>query len=786
MTSVPHPQADGGGRSQVLRLRERAAYPQLGWFPSFYEVDGPRHASCETVLPSNLVRPLFEIPHILLRVPVGSAEEPWDNAIWMSLDDLQAQLRGALDQQFTALKSQFEQSLAESRREADAEAERQLGEKLAAARAEFDAQVQAAQAEAERRVVEAAELASQAEQQAADARERTAVAEEQAAQAAERVTHAEQQAAQAGERATQAEQQASRAEQQSAQAFERLAHAEQRATELEQRASQAEQRIAHAERKTADAHRQVVEIATLQRQELEQQFQQLLEHHIARTSGEVRRTAELELVAEREQVRQEHDAERQRLLSERDAERQRLIEERDVERERLKRENEAERMRLQIELAVGHQQTLDEERQRLLRERDAERERLQTEREAERQRLQSEREAERQRLQSELEAEHQQAIDAERQRTKDALEAVRQRLQNDLDAERERALGAERQRMQAEFDAERRRSAEAEATRQGEIETERQRLQGEVAQAQAALAAADEQARTDLDALRMHLEGEIAVARAGAAAVVKAVSMPAAAGTGPDAGRIVGAIRALDDSTTLSETLDLLLNHTRALAGRAALFLIDGSRLKAWRGAGIPQVDVQTGESSIGGQDLLARAIQSGRAVQSGPDVPPPPFARLSAKGTALAMPVLLGGRAVAVLYADSGDGALPAGAPDLVDALLRHASTVLAVLTAQRTLDVVTGKPLNGGAVPDPNADDQSARRFARLLVSEIKLYNEAAVRDGRQHRDLLARLGPEIERARRLYEERVPGVGSRHMYFQQELVQTLADGDPSLLGNA
>jgi len=58
LTSVPHPQADEDGRSQVIRLRERAAYPQLGCFPSFYEVDGPRHASYGTVLPSNLVRPL--------------------------------------------------------------------------------------------------------------------------------------------------------------------------------------------------------------------------------------------------------------------------------------------------------------------------------------------------------------------------------------------------------------------------------------------------------------------------------------------------------------------------------------------------------------------------------------------------------------------------------------------------------------------------------------------------------------------------------------------------------
>jgi len=76
-----------------------------------------------------------------------------------------------------------------------------------------------------------------------------------------------------------------------------------------------------------------------------------------------------------------------------------------------------------------------------------------------------------------------------------------------------------------------------------------------------------------------------------------------------------------------------------------------------------------------------------------------------------------------------------------------------------------------------------QSARRYARLLVSEIKLYNEGAVRVGRERRDLRARLGDEIDRARRLYEQRIgTAVPDRETYFHQELVQTLADGDPSL----
>jgi hypothetical protein len=82
---------------------------------------------------------------------------------------------------------------------------------------------------------------------------------------------------------------------------------------------------------------------------------------------------------------------------------------------------------------------------------------------------------------------------------------------------------------------------------------------------------------------------------------------------------------------------------------------------------------------------------------------------------------------------------------------------------------------------------DDDAARRYARLLVSEIKLYHESAVTAGRRDRNLLERLRTEIERARRLYDERVPPpILARTDYFNQELVRTLANGDESLLGQA
>lgn len=76
-------------------------------------------------------------------------------------------------------------------------------------------------------------------------------------------------------------------------------------------------------------------------------------------------------------------------------------------------------------------------------------------------------------------------------------------------------------------------------------------------------------------------------------------------------------------------------------------------------------------------------------------------------------------------------------------------------------------------------------ARRFARLLVSEIKLYNEPKVKDGRSHGDLYDRLREDIDRSRQMYNKRVaPPVAARHDYFHQELVNTLAEGDPAKLG--
>jgi hypothetical protein len=78
-------------------------------------------------------------------------------------------------------------------------------------------------------------------------------------------------------------------------------------------------------------------------------------------------------------------------------------------------------------------------------------------------------------------------------------------------------------------------------------------------------------------------------------------------------------------------------------------------------------------------------------------------------------------------------------------------------------------------------------ARRFARLLVSEIKLYNEEKVKQGRESGDLYDRLKEAIDRSREMYDKRVePPVSSKFDYFHYELVHDLAEGDPNRLGNA
>jgi len=86
---------------------------------------------------------------------------------------------------------------------------------------------------------------------------------------------------------------------------------------------------------------------------------------------------------------------------------------------------------------------------------------------------------------------------------------------------------------------------------------------------------------------------------------------------------------------------------------------------------------------------------------------------------------------------------------------------------------------------ISEDEAQREEARRFARLLVSEIKLYNEEQVDRGREAKDIYKRLRDDIDRSREMFDKRISAdVRANQDYFTDELVRILADGDPDMLG--
>ncbi|HEX3702135.1 MAG TPA: GAF domain-containing protein [Vicinamibacterales bacterium] len=284
--------------------------------------------------------------------------------------------------------------------------------------------------------------------------------------------------------------------------------------------------------------------------------------------------------------------------------------------------------------------------------------------------------------------------------------------------------------------------------------------------------------------------------------------VPAANPVDPDIDRLAQAVRSIGAARSLSEALDTLTDCAGREAARAAVLIVRGGRLRGWRLAGFepdaPSADkIDIAEDDSG---LLADAIRTGHPVsaRAGASSSAPSFAAVPDGHPCerVALPIAIGGQVVAMLYVDEGTTASGAArralnAPRL-EILASYAARCLEAQTAFKAArwlldcqDAAIG--VRDASVPEPEplpaadgADDgdAAARRYARLLVSEIKLYHEPAVVAGRRARDLATRLGDEIARARVLYDQRVPlPLRQRTDYFNAELVRTLADGDATLI---
>lgn len=85
----------------------------------------------------------------------------------------------------------------------------------------------------------------------------------------------------------------------------------------------------------------------------------------------------------------------------------------------------------------------------------------------------------------------------------------------------------------------------------------------------------------------------------------------------------------------------------------------------------------------------------------------------------------------------------------------------------------------------PEEAEVHRKAQRFAKLLVDEIKLYNQAKVTEGRENKDLYDRLKEDIEKSRVTFQKRYGATAAASAeYFQNELIHTLAEDDLSIMG--
>lgn len=91
---------------------------------------------------------------------------------------------------------------------------------------------------------------------------------------------------------------------------------------------------------------------------------------------------------------------------------------------------------------------------------------------------------------------------------------------------------------------------------------------------------------------------------------------------------------------------------------------------------------------------------------------------------------------------------------------------------------------PFAGMSAEDADTH-RKAQRFARLLVDEIKLYNQAKVNEGRRNKDLYDRLKEDIEKSRATFQKRYGSTAAASGdYFQKEVVRSLAEDDLSVMG--
>ena len=305
-----------------------------------------------------------------------------------------------------------------------------------------------------------------------------------------------------------------------------------------------------------------------------------------------------------------------------------------------------------------------------------------------------------------------------------------------------------------------------------------------------------------------------------------------------DSDSLAESVRALATSEDQIALLDRLLEGAAGCFSRVCLFIVRNETAHGWSSVGLPETEqgdpakslaVSLRADSILRSAVISRApvrLESSRAEAR--FLPSPrPGDRLPEK--ALAAPLVVREEVAAVLYADDGGDSRSLndyGSAEILASVASLAANRLALLSrpgaekpeelpspevrvppAEEGGGLVTGPDLLGddpleddlspapplpaaagsfsGLTPEEKVIHEDARRFARLLISELLLYNEDLVILGRKQRDIYSQLKEDIDRSRLAYDQRVPrSVSEKVDYLREEMVRTLAGGDSTALG--
>jgi hypothetical protein len=319
--------------------------------------------------------------------------------------------------------------------------------------------------------------------------------------------------------------------------------------------------------------------------------------------------------------------------------------------------------------------------------------------------------------------------------------------------------------------------------------------------------------------------------------VLREVGHGATSKPGPSAEALQKAVTAIQAGTNQKEILRALLDCTVLGSGRAALFVVKGGSASGWQGVGFASNEAIKDSSFDLHSGLAAAAMQS-RSAESGSasEVDETFISKIGppTDDSVVVLPLLLKDKVSALVYADAGtdNGTLDAAS---LDVLVRATSAWLEVISQRKQAvkegtaevpEIAHAAPASNdpfaahaplhtaqvqqitepapeiamsaaaaassatvAAAPSSGEDGEihrKAQRFARLLMDEIKLYNQAKVAEGRKHKDLYDRLREDIEKSRSTYQKRYGNTAAGSAdYFNQELIRSLAEDDVSSLGS-